>query len=260
MRLIRTRLIEEHVDELLDCISPTAESVFTDCGISFGPQCLQGVGDFDTELFVGHYFTPCLYGEAFIGIIWPTGKRVKNPLNVFKQPLGNNGHYETKFGFQGLWEPCNYAVLKGDLAISIVHKATEKIAAPFIGATIKNIGPCVPASINWHYLTLHTDIIFTNSLKTAGIDVGYELYHKWSDRVRLFPFSAVDCLGQTNTLSPQPIDRHTQVTSHKIRAEFFIDFCIFKRQADFFIGASKVVAGKNAPRETDVEFGFTLFF
>ncbi len=254
------RVIEEQVDELLDCISPTAEQVFTDCGISFAPVCLQGVGDFDTEIFAGHCFSPCVYGEIFFGMSWPTGKRVKNPLQVFKQPLGNNGHYESRVGLQGLWEPCRYAVLKADLAVSIVHKATERVAASFAGATVKNIGPTVPASIGWNYFTLHADVILTHPSKTTGIDIGYELYHKSSDHISILKSSTLDCLGNCNRLSSRPLSDHTEVTSHKIRAEFFYDFCLFKREGDFFIGGSHVVAGRNAPRETDFEFGFTFYF
>ncbi len=254
------RIIEEHVDELLECIAPTAEEVFTACNISLAPQCIKGPGDFDTELFAGHCFNDCFYGELFVGIRWPTGKRLKNPLEVFRQPLGNNGHFESKVGIQALWEPCPWAVLKGDLAVSLVHKDTERVAASFRGATVKNIGPCVPATIGWNYFTLHTDLIFTLPSKVAGLDIGYELYHKSHDRITFHTSATRDCLGSCNALSQAPLTDGTQVTSHKIRSELFWDFCFFKYEADIYVGASHVVAGRNTPIETDVEFGFTFFF
>lgn len=276
------RVIQEQVNELLACISPTAEAVFTDCGISFAPQCLKGVGDFDTELFAGHYFANCLYGEIFFGIKWPTGKRVKNPLLVFEQPLGNNGHYEYKMGLQALWDPSFYEyalsckprsrigrlckmlsqwiVFKGDLAVSIVEKGRENVAASFRGATVKNIGPCVPANLYWHYVTLHLDAIITSPSRCSGLDIGYELYHKSSDRLCFFNATAVDCLGTTEPLSSRPITDHTQVTCHKIRGELFGELPFFKSPAYLFLGASGVVAGKNAPQEVAVEFGFTYYF
>lgn len=276
------RVIQEQVDELLACVAPTAEQVFTDCGIAFDPQCIKGVGDLDTEVFVGHYFANCVYGELFLGLKWPTGKHDKNPLEVFRQPLGNNGHYEFKIGVQALWDPSLYEyalthkpcsrigrlcktlsqwlVFKADITVFAVNKATEKVAASFRGATVKNIGPCVPASISWNYMTLHADVIITPPSRCAGIDIGYELYHKSSDHISFNVSSAVDCLGNTEPLSSRPISQHTQVTSHKIRGEFFGQLPILKTPAYVFVGGSHVFAGHNAPKETDIEVGFTWYF
>ena len=264
------RVIQAQVDELLECIAPTAEAVFAQCGIDFSSRHIHGAGDFDTEFFLGHYLTDCLYGEAFFGITWPTGKRANNPLKVFKQPLGNNGHYAYTLGIQSLWEPCaedpcspslrNWIVCKGDLSVSIVQKAAERVAAGFAGASVKNIGPTVPARIGWHYVTLHADVIITPPSRCVGISVGYELYHKSDDHLRFCRPAAIDCLGVQQQLDQAMLSRFTSVTSHKIRTEFFWDGFIFRIPTTCFIGGSKIVAGRNAPADGEFQFGFALYF
>ena len=250
-----SRVIQQQVNELTACIDQEAEAVFKDCAISFSGQCIKGMGDFDTEIFGGYFFSECLYLEALAGIRWPTGKGGNNPLFVFRQPLGNNGHYEYKLGLQALWQPLDYAGFKADLSWHTVQRAGECVATPFQGACVKNIGRPTGVSIAWDYVVLHAELIFTPRPNT-GIEFGYELYHKKRDTICWSDTFANDCLGNSNLVDSHVLSRNTNVTSHKIRAEAFW-FC---DTFDVYGGGSQVFAGRNAPKERDWHAGIIIYF
>lgn len=252
------RVIQAQVDEVLACIAQEAEDIFKDCGISFTSQCISGAGDLDTECYTGHFFSPCLYVEGFVGIRWPTGKHASNPQVVFRPALGNNGHFEVKAGVQGIWQPCRWAALRGDITGFGVLKATECVAASFIGAHIKNVGPAVRATVHWNYYLLHADMLITppNCYGIGGV-IGYENYHKSRDHLSFCSTSALDCLGVRQPLDAKVITRKTKVTSHKVRGEAFVELwgCV-----QLFGGGSKVFAGSNVPKETEWFLGVTAYF
>lgn len=250
-----SRVIQQHVNELIPCFDTEAENIFKRCGISFASQCIKGMGDFDTEIFGGYYFSPSLYGEAFAGITWPTGKLSDHPLQVFRQPLGNNGHYEYKLGIQTLWQPNGYAAFKGDLSWHSIQRSSECVATPFFGAQVKNIGRPLTVEIAWDYMLLHADLIFT-PLAYTGLQIGYELYHKRPDEIYWFESFATDCVGKRNLIDSRVLSCTTNVTSHKIRAEAFW-FC---DTFDIFGGGSVVFAGRNAPKERDWHVGIIIYF
>lgn len=252
------RVIQLHVNELLACIGFESEDVFKKCGISFNSQRITGFGDLDTELYAGWFPADYTYLEGFIGVRWPTGKKNHTPQNVFRQPLGNNGHYEIKLGTQVLWQPCSWAALQGDVTGYFVNFSKECIATAFTNAVVKNIGIPVTASIKWNYYILHTDLIFTpqNWCWISGV-VGYEFYHKSCDTINFCQKTAQDCLGVQQELSGRLLSQNTRVSSHKIRGEALIEPSSWLY---FFGGASKVVSGSNVPKETEWYLGFTLYY
>lgn len=251
------RVIEQQVDELIDCLHLNSEEVFQECGISFNSQCLTGAGDLDTEFFAGYFFSDCLYGEAFAGIRWPTGKCSHNPQFVFRPSLGNNGHYEGTLGLQGLWQIHAWLKVKGDFSWHKVFRSHECVASAFQGNQIKNIGVPTPARISWNYILLHADLLITPpSTPSLGLDIGYELYHKKSDRICFTKKSHVDCVGNVGILDGTVLARNTKVTGHKIRGEVFWKCNRF----DVFGGGSFVFAGKNVPKESDWHLGAEVYF
>ncbi len=250
-----SRVIQQQVNELIACIDQEAEAVFQKCGISFCSQHIKGAGDFDSEAFIGYFFSPCLYGELFGGIRWPTGKLIDNAHRVFRQPLGNNGHYEYKIGFQALWQPYEYLGFKGDFSWHGVQRAAECVATPFIGAQVKNIGRPINAHIRWDYIILHADAIIT-PCPYYGLEVGYELYQKNRDKICINEAFATDCLGNSNRIDTSVLSRTTKVTGHKIRAEAFW----FTDTFDIYAGGTQVVAGKNVPKERDWHVGIIFYF
>ncbi len=252
------RVIQAQVEEVLVCIAPEAEDIFANCGISFSSQSLSGAGDLDTEFYTGHFFSPCFYVEGYAGVRWPTAKRSNKPQFVFRPSLGNNGHYELKAGAQAIWKPCRWAALRGDITGHGVLRASECVAASFVGAQIKNIGTPVRANVHWSYYLLHVDMLFTppNCHGFGGV-IGYENYHKTCDHLNFCTSKAIDCLGVTQPLDAHLIRKNTNATSHKVRGEAFIELW---RWLQVFGGASKVFSGRNVPKETEWYVGINAYF
>jgi len=252
------RVIQAQVDEVLACIAAEAEDLFKNCGISFSSQCVQGAGDLDTEFYTGHFFSPCVYAEGYVGIRLPTGKRSDNPLFVFRPPLGNNGHYELKAGVQGIWKPCRWAALRGDITGTAVLKATECVAASFTGAQIKNIGAPVRAQVRWNYYLIHADMLFTPpNCYGLGAVIGYEHYHKSRGHLDFCVPAAQDCLGAIQPLSSCVATKNTRAISHKVRGEVFVELLNWLQ---VFGGGSRVFAGSSVPKETEWYLGVNAYF
>ena len=252
------RVIQVHVNELIDCIGQEAEDLFKECGISFAGQCNTGVGDLDTEIYAGYFVSSCAYIEGYVGIRWPSGKKAENPQKVFDLPLGNNGHFEGKIGSQALYQTCRWAAIRGDITGSFVVRNKECVASSFRSRTIKNIGVPVQASVRWNYYLLHAELILTppNWPSLLGT-IGYELYHKGADNIRFCQKSAVDCLGNEQPLDACIIARNTRVVSHKVRGEVTFEPCEWLY---LYGGASRVFAGSNTPKETEWHLGFSLYY
>ncbi|MBA3751225.1 hypothetical protein H0X06_00270 [Candidatus Dependentiae bacterium] len=251
------RVIRQHVNELLGCIDQEAEAIFKQCGISFASQCSRGIGDFDTELFLGHFFSECFYTEIYGGVKWPTGKRACDPRLVFQQPLGNNGHYEYKLGIQSLFQLHPWIAVQGQLTWHTVQRKRECIATAFQGACVKNIGLPTIAHSAWDYVVFRTDLFITPPLLcNSGLDINYELYYKGRDTVCFKNPTAVDCLGNSPLLDSTVITRNTKVISQKIKAELFYNFTYL----ELFAGGSRVFSGRNAPKETDWHIGLACYF
>lgn len=217
-----------------------------------------GIGDLYAEVDLG--YTHCdhdKYGHVVLGVTFPTGKRADDARRVFFIPTGNNHHYEIKVGLEGGWRICNWVGLRADAFFNHVFKATESIAAPFKGATIKNIGPALDAKVNWNYFEAELELnLFHPYNPDLGAVIGYQLYAKMKDHVSLCNTTAVDCLGRTEALDADVIRDCTNSIAHKIRGEIFHRWNYF----ELFGGAYAVVAGKNIMKETEWHIGFSIYF
>jgi hypothetical protein len=252
------RVIQAQVREILSCIAQEAEDIFKQCGISFDSQRTRGIGDLDTEIYLGHFLLPCVYLEGYVGVRWPTGKQLQNPQHIFRQPLGNNGHYELKAGTQGIWKPFEWAALRGDITGYAVLRAPECISASFAGAQIKNLGTPVRAEVSWNYYLVHADLLITPpNCHGLGAVLGYELYHKTADHLRFCASKALDCLGKTEPLDACIATRNTRITGHKVRCELFIEI---RQWLQLFTGGSSVFSGRNVPKENSWYVGFNAYF
>ncbi len=215
-----------------------------------------GVGDLQTE-FYGGYTTKKYYANGVLGVVFPTGKQHKNPNHVYHMQTGNNGHFELRVGGEFGWGPCNYFDVRADIFYNHIFKRTEKRAAPFKGAIIKNIGAPIDVDVSWDAVTGHIDVDFFNPYnRELGLSVGYEGYYRTEDRVGICQTTAVDCLGNTQPLDPCVMEKGTSTVSHKIRAEIFNRWSYF----EFFIGGSQVVAGRNVMQETEAHIGTVIYF
>jgi hypothetical protein len=258
----RARIIETQVERLLTCIQPSAEAFFTDCaGTSFSCQKESGVGDMDAEMFARYYWCDSSLVEGFFGLRIPTGNKARSHA-IFSLPLGNNGHTEVRVGGHVRWQPCNWFVFNGDALYAHACGATETVAAPFQGATVKNLGPYICANIAWNYVQAHLDATWY-LMRTWCIDcswhLGYEVYQKWRDQIHFNHFKATDCFSDLEPLNPCLLTRNTQVLSHKVYGDLALESQPTEWLAcRLFAGFDIVVAGERAPKEHGFHVGAQL--
>lgn len=217
-----------------------------------------GIGDLNTELYIGIVGDDNRwYGNMVFGVLFPTGKQNKHPNRVYYQPTGNNGHFELKFGIEGGMKPCRYFGVKGDIFYSHVFSRKEKRAAPFKGALVRNIGSPVSMDVAWNWFVGHLDFTFFNPYnKDLLFSIGYEGYHKGRDSINICQKTAVDCLGRTEPLDACVLERGSSVIAHKIRGEISHRISYWELN----LGASHVVAGRNAMQETEAHIDASIYF
>lgn len=250
--------IRSKVEDLLENIQGlSALGFFEDHGVFFNTQHVVGAGDLNTEIYFNREWCNFFF-EGSVGVRFPTGVKVKDPgkvLTIFS--TGNNRHFETKLGILGTWQPQVWFIARADAFWSHAFAQSERVGAPFKGATVKNIGPTINADISWNYFQGHIDAnFFVPCNPRVGFMFGYEWYVKTKDHVSLDQSSATDFLGAVQPLDPTVLEMRTKVISHKVRTEMF-------HQGDYwelFGGWTHVFAGRNAPKETDWHLGFAAYF
>ena len=242
-------------------ISSVAEETVSDSidqfGLNFAYGDTRGMGDTDMELFLAYDAPGKGYAEGRFGVIAPTGIKVRNPLNVLQNPTGNNGHPEVRIASAFGCDYITYLKFNADFAYSWVVKAGNNIAAPFEGATVKNIGPCVRAHTWWQYFVGNLNMTLVNPYNNSmGLMLGYEAYVKSKDHVELACNNAQDFLGTCAPLDPCVFTKATDRVAHKIRLETFLD----DERYNIFLGFTAVVAGKNIANDTDFHIGLDIYF
>ncbi len=222
----------------------------------------NGLGDFDTDIYIAYDREDmCGCGDAsaelYLGVRWPTGRRVCNPGYVFQIPSGNNGHYEIKGELDLYWRPFDWLGIHTYVAGYYALPRVELKAASFLGATIKNIGPAVSARVSWAHVVYHLDAtFFSPCFCDLGVMVGYELYAKGRDKVCFCNATALDFNGTPQLLDPNILQFGTNAFSNKIRGEVFHRWdCI-----DLFVNASQVVSGRNIFKETEANLGVQIWW
>jgi hypothetical protein len=256
--------IRNVIDELLGQFNvanaASAVSFLADiCGTDLSRyERVIGIGDLNTEFYFGYGpENKKWYANGILGVLFPTAKNDKNPNRVYYQPTGNHKHVEGKIGIEGGYKFCRYFALKGDFFYSHAFKRDENIAAPFKGATVKNIGAPVKAQISWDAFLGHLDATLINPYnKDLVFGVGYEGYYKRKDRIQLQQASTTDCLGNMQPLDATVLEHNSDTVSHKIRAEISHRISYF----EFTLAASHVVAGRNVMQETEAHIGTAIYF
>jgi hypothetical protein len=230
----------------------------TDTHIDLNTQTCRGLGDIDTQLFaLWSWPSSMTWTELNCSFIFPTGKKVYNPLILLAQPLGNNGHMEIGPGLEVGGYLTNWCSLRGEASYLWALRARENVAAAFQGATVKNVGPCVPAFISWRYFNFTFDFNITEPMQHQfGINLAYNLYYKHRDSVTFTTTTANDFEGHEQTLDPCLLSRYTNIVSNKLLGELFWSTSI----GAIYGGFSYVVRGKNVPLESMAYLGFDIEF
>jgi len=215
----------------------------------------HGIGDFDTEIFLGYYFNEYFYLEADFGIRFPTASKIKNVYNVFCQPLGNNGHYAYTFALEGLLETSNWLTITSQVRFLSTLKAKEYVAAPFVCNNIKNIGPSIIADISWKEVFYELDTI-SNIYNNCYLDIGYKLYYKSNDNIDLKEKSIENYLSINTYLNPSILSSNSKIINHELRFELLYNLNLL----DLFLGSNITVGGQNTTSNREFHTGLSLYF
>jgi hypothetical protein len=227
-----------------------------------------GLGDIDLDLFYEHKFSDEFIGEAMVGVRFPTGPSDNYAGSVYRPHLGNGEHFEIKLGLMGAWQPVDWMNIKLDGRFAFVLEATEKRAAAFTGALIKNIGPAVDADVSWEYVVATLDFnLFHPKTDAISSVIGYEFYYKTKDDIDFKTSSMQSWLGQKfvdgawtenkHNLDSNVAEKHTEAFGHKVRFE--TSFRI-NQYFELYCGGTYTFAGQNLPRECDGHGGFVVTF
>lgn len=226
-------------------------------GINFCDRRTKGIGDLLLEWYInGMWCEDSLLAEFKFAVRAPTGDKLCSCLTPLKQPTGNNGHTEIWLGGVLGYEICSKVMAHFDGYYAFALSHCESVAAPFTGATIKNLGPCVTADISWQYFQGNFALTFLAD-ECTGFAVGYQPYWKKCDKVCLNQSTATDLAGTPD----QPLDASnlqalTRVVAQRVSAEFFMRTAL----CDITAGWGTIVAGSNATRDTDWYLMFKISF
>ncbi len=246
------------ISQSLSDVQPDVTDFLQEHGINFCNGRSKGIGDLDMEWYLA--FQRCDYSfvELQFGVRCPTGKKITDPLNLVKQPLGNNGHFELRPGIVLGCAYWDWVKFKADLTYSIVLKKKELVGSPFAGATVRNLGPAIPADVSWSYFWGDIDLTFVHpGNECFGATVAYQPYVKLADKVDFGCCSkAPDFLGVRQALDATLLEKDTKRVAHTIRTEVFFDTSCCK----IYGGFAQVIAGYNVTRDFDMYLGLTASF
>lgn len=253
-------IIENAVDTLIRSPATPITAILNGIGVTFNSQKHKGVGDIDAQFFTQYWWNNCSFVEGNVTVRIPSAHRQRNPGLIFRQSLGNNGHTELMLGGRGYWHDCSWFLLQADATYSWVLKRRENVAAPFQGATVKNIGPSVPAKIHWSYFVGHLEAAtypqFTDR-DYAVLRLGYEAYVKTKDHISLEASPVFTFVPNLPPLDPTAavLKVDTRVTAHTIYGEAILRHDFDHVTAGIFGSVGGVVGGKNTPQEINWYLG-----
>lgn len=249
-----------------------------DRGVDFETFTAEGLGDLDIDLFYEDMLMDGLLAEVFVGLRAPIGKKQdyivdedRGISNLYRTPLGNNGHWEVRCGGNLAWQPLRCFGLRGDASYTFVLEATEERGAAFQDSLIKNFGPKVDAAVDWGYFIARGDLCISHpeSEDVTGV-IGYEFMYKRKEHMRFMKGQMASWLGQeydaastthfsekTYKLDSELGAEHTEGIAHRVRWEFSY---VHTDWLEAFGGGSWTFAGKNMPREFDIHLGFNVAF
>lgn len=224
--------------------------------ISLNNQKLTGLGNLDTELFVGRSLRYDTYGELQLGIVLPTDKEIDRSKLLLAQPLGNNNHTEVRIGALLDHEVNDWLGLSANANANFVLKSSELLASAFSGAVVKNIGPLVNANVSWNYYQADLNAHICHPRHdNMGLTLGYNAYIKQKDKVTL-PSSMNDLVDASQTTDSSVLALRTDSVAHQAKVH---GYCL-NDEYNLEGGFGYVFAGKNVPRHLEWHAGMNIAF
>ncbi len=250
------------IDGVVDFIDQTgfesATQYLRTQGVSFEEDEFSKYGLTDWEfIFLGGYNPDNWYIELGAGFRLPSGRTVHCPGELLVQPVDTNGHVTWLGGFEIGCSPRRWVGLRASAYGAHVCNHTEKRAAPFKGATIKNIGPTVDLNVSWNYFVGSIDMTILHPTRAnVGITGGYEYFIRGLSNVTTKKKTARDFRGLVKELDVEVIRARTNTVVHQLRGEVFFNMGL----GEIFVGVSRAVAGRNALRSTQANIGLNITY
>lgn len=252
--------IDRMLQDRLRAFNVDAFTFLANNGFLFDDYKRSGLGDIDLDVFYEHAFNKHMLAELVLGVRFPTGTTKNSCNNPYRAiaKLGNGEHFEVKLGANFAWDACKWFSIKLDASYNFVLEGKEQRAAVFAGSTVKNIGPCTDADVDWGYFIGRVDFQFVHP-KTCCLStvMGYEIYYKTEDHLTFKKTNLQSWLGTDAKLDSNLARKNTESISHKGRMESTYQA---NKYLDIFWGGSVTFAGQNVFRDMDAHGGFNVRF
>jgi hypothetical protein len=240
-----------------------------------------GLGDITINPFYDHSFSADWKASVYLHLCVPTGGSKKTGDNPYKARLGNDNHVELGGGANVAWQALSWMNIRLDAMAAYALPGTERINAPFKGATARGVGPTVDADIDYAKLRASIDTTLVHPKASAlSTTFGYDFEYKSKDNVSLkdkkYTFKTkandknswfdgfwVNAVGG-GALQDRAVDldasvqaKNTERISHNVRAESSWQAT---EQLSLFCGGSSVPFGQYVAKMTSVYGGMNVKF
>lgn len=238
----------------------SAEAFFASQGIDFCTTNATGVGDTDLECNAIYNISDDAFIRIETGATVVTDKLRTEWLGsmLYQSVSTAKRHFALTVGFEGAWRPCSWFAFRVNDRFTHWLNQVENRCAPFVGATVINIGaPTFDVIVGFDWNILHVDGTFFNPLnENMGVTLGYEFFAKTRERIKTNQTTAVDLLGATQPLDVSLLTKHTNTMTHRFRAEIFSRW----DYVEIYGGFDEIFAGRHALKETTCHLGLKMEF
>jgi len=168
---------------LLDETPNSTRNILASVGIDLEPKKNRGFGGILLEPGVEIHISPH-YVQNVYGIIILPAEHTVSGGDLFKIPLGNNGHGAVGFGTTMITPFSDPLILSFDCGYFYTIPKTEKIALP-LKKSMLSVGPVVDATVSWHTVYINPSISVTHHRKSidALFGVDYVVYYTSKDHI-----------------------------------------------------------------------------
>ncbi len=220
----------------------------------------NGLGDILLEFYLGSYFlNDSIVADLILGLQLPSSQVINGTDSYLAIPIGNNGHYAGKFGYQMIYDFETLIRMRFTSRgyLEYAFKAIEQIVPGIYNSAIKQNMPVfgmipvkMDTSISWGSGLFYIDgSFFTNDY--TGFTVGYQYWKKGQDKMQMISPTEVYLSSiQTNcNVNIEGTKNISQRSSHTISGSIFSRIT---NECQISCGVSNTVAGINSAKILDI--------
>jgi hypothetical protein len=255
------RYAQDQINKIINSFTLSAIETLEQQGLNFNGQQGAGLGDLTTQFYVSRNLGKISI-ELNFGVLFPTGAAIENlpgnsPQVVLLFPNGNNKHYEISFGTSTTFNVNRWLLINMNATYNFALRGREFIAAPFAGATIKNLGPTTQAIVSWQFFNSSINFTLTCPFNPRiTLNPNIAIYAKRRDHVIPLVVEQKDLFGNIVPLDASVVENRTDSASLTLGATIGYNGDNFSVS----VGGSQTIAGKNAPKSAGYNASFAVNF